>query len=71
MKTLKQYPSQNETKAFHKGWGRSLACQIHFLRNHSTIELSEEDKEKLVDYMEKNRLRQFKPIKSNIRKKQK
>jgi len=61
MRALKQYPSQEETKAFNKGWGRSLACVLHFLKHHSIYELDEENGEKLIGYMEKNRRRQFKP----------
>ena len=62
LKAITEYPTQDEMKAFNKGWGRSLACVLHFLRHHSEINLDNGDKEKLISYMEKNRNRQFKSI---------
>jgi len=53
---MKKTPKEPELKAFNKGWGRSLACAIHYLKLHLGAEF---DKEALVDYMESNRERQF------------
>ena len=60
---MKKTPKEPELKAFNKGWGRSLACVIHYLRLHLGIEF---DKEALVDYMESNRERQFRDSNKNL-----
>ena len=56
MNTIKKKPTDEQLKFFNKGWGRAVACAMHWFEKHCFVNFNHD---LFIEYMNKNRERQF------------